>query len=135
MQKAIHKPIYTPVRSYLVEDYGIVQGDEVRINYDGFTQVATRCREMFGPSLNCLFKVGAPAVSVRGAPLFASQWVAVYDVPEDMCVCVEGCCGPSSLYTFAHSLAVLCRPPRKAATATCHMPCAGLGLPDVPTGL
>lgn len=44
--------------SYLVEEYGIIAPDEeeIRLNYDAFTQVAGRCREIFGPSLGCLFK-------------------------------------------------------------------------------
>ncbi len=45
---------------YLVEEYGVLpeggDAEDLRINYDGFTQVASRCREMFGPSLACLFK-------------------------------------------------------------------------------
>ena len=44
---------------YLVEEYGIFAADsedEIKLNYDAFTQVASRCREIFGPSLGCLFK-------------------------------------------------------------------------------
>ncbi|KAG1658634.1 hypothetical protein FOA52_007568 [Chlamydomonas sp. UWO 241] len=66
---------------YLVEEYGILQGDEVRINYDGFTQVATRCREMFGPGLSGVFKAsvfqmfqqdGEGAISARHFLMYLS---------------------------------------------------------------
>jgi len=41
---------------YLLEEYAIHDGDDIKINYDGFSQVATRCRELFGPAMTCLFK-------------------------------------------------------------------------------
>ncbi|KAG2425387.1 hypothetical protein HXX76_013801 [Chlamydomonas incerta] len=43
---------------YMMEELGSYNdsGDEVRINYDGFSQVLTRCRECFGPQIEPYFK-------------------------------------------------------------------------------
>ncbi|KXZ55064.1 hypothetical protein GPECTOR_3g221 [Gonium pectorale] len=43
---------------YMMEELGTFSdnGEEVRINYDGFSQVLTRCRELFGPQIEPFFK-------------------------------------------------------------------------------
>lgn len=41
---------------YLLEEYGVPVGDELKINYDGFSQVATRCRDTFGPRVDSYFR-------------------------------------------------------------------------------
>ncbi|PNH11580.1 Serine/threonine-protein phosphatase 2A regulatory subunit B'' subunit gamma [Tetrabaena socialis] len=43
---------------YMMEELGTYteNGEEVRINYDGFSQVLTRCRDGFGPQIDAFFK-------------------------------------------------------------------------------
>lgn len=43
---------------YMMEELGSYtdSGEEVRINYDAFSQVLTRCRECFGPQIDVYFK-------------------------------------------------------------------------------
>ncbi|EFJ50385.1 hypothetical protein VOLCADRAFT_88941 [Volvox carteri f. nagariensis] len=41
---------------FLMKEMGVETNGEVRINYDGFSQVLVRCRECFGPQIDPYFK-------------------------------------------------------------------------------
>ncbi|GIL55563.1 hypothetical protein Vafri_11019 [Volvox africanus] len=41
---------------FLMKEMGVETNGEVRINYDGFSQVLSRCRECFGPQVEPYFK-------------------------------------------------------------------------------
>mmetsp|Transcript_5397 Transcript_5397/g.14556 ORF Transcript_5397/g.14556 Transcript_5397/m.14556 type:complete len:474 (+) Transcript_5397:65-1486(+) len=41
---------------YLLEEFAVADGDALKINYDGFSQVATRAREMLGSAVDAYFK-------------------------------------------------------------------------------
>eukprot|EP00798_Chlamydomonas_sp_ICE-L_P016976 gene16976-23247_t len=39
-----------------MEDFAIQDGEDAKLNYDGFSQLATRCRELYGPQVSIFFK-------------------------------------------------------------------------------